>query len=449
MLGTPFMPWQRHVVDVICEIDPRTGLFFYRSWRIVVPRQSGKTTLVLAKAVHRARAWQRQRIAYAAQTRNDSRKKWEDDHLAALDASAYGKRRPRLYKPRKTNGNEAILWDNGSMHGILATTKKSGHGPTLDEAFIDEAFAQIDWRLEQAVRPSMITKENAQLGVLSTAGESPEASPYLWSKVESGREMLLDLDPSVRVAHFEWSAPDDMDRADPATWLATMPALGITVSLDTIQAEFDDLPAEEFDRAYLNRWGTSAGKPVISDEIWNPLGTSEGMLDPATLAIDTTPDGGWTTITAVGDADGDPTKAAGSVVDHRPGTAWVVDRLVELHDRWGVKGIVLDPRGPAGALLTDLESRDLPLILVTTTQYVRACAELLDAVQNGRLLHENDPILNAAVAGASRRKIDDAWKWTRTGSSADISPIVSLTLALYGHQRPLDDIDDEDWALVV
>ena len=38
-LGTPYMPWQQLVADVSMELDPATGLPWYREVVIVVPRQ--------------------------------------------------------------------------------------------------------------------------------------------------------------------------------------------------------------------------------------------------------------------------------------------------------------------------------------------------------------------------------------------------------------------------
>ena len=42
------MPWQRHVADIAYELDEETGRLAYREVRLTVPRQSGKTTLMLA-----------------------------------------------------------------------------------------------------------------------------------------------------------------------------------------------------------------------------------------------------------------------------------------------------------------------------------------------------------------------------------------------------------------
>jgi hypothetical protein len=165
----------------------------------------------------------RQRIVYAAQTRNDARKKWEDDHVITLESSDFA----ALFRTRKTNGNEAVLWKNGSQHGITSNTEKAGHGGTIDLGFIDEAFAQVDNRLEQAYKPAMITRPQPQLWVVSTAG-TPD-SVYLREKVDTGRARLLAGEPS-KVAYFEWSAPEDADPADRAVWRACMPALGYTIT---------------------------------------------------------------------------------------------------------------------------------------------------------------------------------------------------------------------------
>jgi phage terminase large subunit-like protein len=73
------MPWQSMVTDVAGEVEPSTGLPAYREVRVTVPRQSGKTTLVLVVEVDRCVAWgPHQHCLYAAQDRNNSRTKWEE-----------------------------------------------------------------------------------------------------------------------------------------------------------------------------------------------------------------------------------------------------------------------------------------------------------------------------------------------------------------------------------
>src|SRR5262245_60313361 len=131
-LGYPLMPWQRHVADVALEVDPSTGRLAYRTVIVTVPRQSGKTTLLLGVAAHRALGFgQQQNIVYSAQTGLDARKKFVDDWLPVLERSPLAS----AFTKRLTNGQEQLRWRNGSRHSIAATTDTAVHGQTIDLAF--------------------------------------------------------------------------------------------------------------------------------------------------------------------------------------------------------------------------------------------------------------------------------------------------------------------------
>ena len=120
---------------------------------LTVPRQSGKTTLLLVLILLRALDGGGTTIKYTAQHGAAARGKLIDDWLPALKASAFNR-----YFTRLTSGHEALLFGNGSSLGLVATTQKSGHGATIDLAILDEAFAHPDARVEQAVRPAMMTR---------------------------------------------------------------------------------------------------------------------------------------------------------------------------------------------------------------------------------------------------------------------------------------------------
>jgi hypothetical protein len=75
-------------------------------------------------------------------------------------------------------------------------------------------------------------------------------------------------------AYFGYSAPDDAEPGDVATWYGCMPALGITVSEETVRADFGTMDLAEFRRAYLCQWPEVAkpGWEVISEDAWTALG---------------------------------------------------------------------------------------------------------------------------------------------------------------------------------
>jgi Terminase large subunit, T4likevirus-type, N-terminal len=448
LLGKPFMPWQSLVSDVSHELDPATGQLWYREIVITVPRQSGKTTLVLAAAVRRALGHPiPQVITYTAQSRIKAREKWEDEHLPILERSPLAP----FFRVRKTTGNEAILWRNGSRHGIDASTDKAGHGPTVDLGILDEAFAHADSRVEQGLKPSMVTRPGAQLLILSTAGTA--ASVYLRGKVNAGR-VRCEMGMPSRVAYFEYSAADEADPADPATWYGCMPALGHVradgtgVTEETVQAEFDSMELADFRRAYLNQWLDAFPEEwlVITAGDWAAgRDPSSAAVDPVAFAVDMTPNRAHTSIgTAARRPDG---LLHCEVVEHRPDSDWVVARAVELDRRHSPCAWVVDPGAAAGSLITELELAGLNVLKPSVREVAQACGQFFDAVSAGVVRHLGQPGLSAAVAGAVSRPLADAWAWDRKNTSVDICPLVAVTLAAWGHALRAPAADVGVWVI--
>lgn len=457
-LGYEPMPWQRYVWDVSLEINPATSVFAYRDVGLSVPRQQGKTQGLLAVKVHRAQAYKRQRIIYAAQNRSMARERWEDEFWVTIEAS----RLARRFVIRKANGHEAIISRaTRSKIGITSNTEKAGHGPPLDLGMMDEYFAAEDDRLEQAFSPAMLTRPMAQLWWASAGGT--EKSVPLNRKRKAGRAMIEELwrtGVHTRAAYFEWFAPDDMDRSDPATWWATLPALGHTVTEETIQAEYDKLDAAEFDRAYLNRTRKAAPTldPNIPKSKWSGLTDQESMprQPDLALAVDVSQDRAWSSIGVASLREDGLTHL--ELVDRRAGTDWVVPALVRLSALWQPKVVAVGSSGtPAGSLIDDLvaagitvpESKDEPhrghLAIVRTNDFVEACGQMADAMNQGGGAHRDQADLTAAVNGARSRRVGDAWVLDRTTSLTDVSPFVTVTLARWAllSRGPLvkDDYD--------
>ena len=437
------MPWQRLVADVAMEVDPATGHLAYREVVVTVPRQSGKTTLVLAVMVHRALGFPLpQVITYTAQSRIKAREKWEDEHLAILNRSPL----KNFYRVRKTTGNEAILWRNGSRHGIDASTDKAGHGPTIDLGVLDEAFAHADSRVEQGLKPSMVTRPSAQLLILSTAGTGK--SEYFRGKVNAGR-LRCELGMGSRVAYVDFSAPDDADPADPRTWYGCMPALGIVrpdgtgITEDTIRAEFDSMDLADFRRAYLNQWLDAFPEEwqVISQQDWDDCGDAGSAKPgrPVAIAADIAPEGASAAIAVAGLRPDGRVVAEIPEGDHRPGTGWVVPRLLELKRKYRPCAIVIDKRSWTGSLIDAAETAGLELVKPTSEEVGQAFGLFYVAVSDRTVVHLGaglQPALRDAVRGAARRDIGDGLQaWARRNSSVDISPLCAVTLAVWAHNK--------------
>jgi hypothetical protein len=235
-----------------------------------------------------------------------------------------------------------------------------------------------------------------------------------------------------------------MDRADPATWRATLPALGFTVTEEIIAAELEKMDPAEFDRAYLNRTRkpTPPTDPNVPKETWPGLvdKASKPVASSVALAIDVSQDRKRAAISAASlRPDG---KVHLEVVAHRPGTEWVVPAVARLHKLWNPVAVAVASSGaPAGSLIDDLIAAgiDVPadkehpqrgdLAVMRNGDIVEACGQLADAMNQGTVQHLDQVPLTAAVNGARTRRNGDAWTLDRTSSLVDISPLCAVTFA--------------------
>lgn len=449
-LGKPLMPWQREVVDIAYEIDPDTGRLWYQAGGITVPRQSGKTELVKAKTVHRltrvAHKHGPQRSLYVTQKRHKARQKLEQDFAPGLRESrafrevAGPRARPQRiveWRLSLNNGNEHIQFGPASYWQIDAPSRDGGHGDSLDDGTVDEAWAQRDSTVEDGIKPAMAARTLVGIGPqwwwLSTAGDA--TSYWMWRKMLAGRRAVAD--PNARVFYFEYSAADDADPGDPDTWVLCSPALGITIDIDYIAGLWDEAQREGqesidgFRRAYLNQWpeipiladDSSTDGPMTSED-WQNCASEKAAVNPdqpLAVTFDVAADRSWSSVSI---SDGD----AVEITHNARGTGWIIDTLLGLRDRRQPVAIGYPP-GPASALHQDLLAAGLDIRALTGAEFRQACGAFIDAVNNGRLRHRNQNELTTAALNTAVRLSDGGEIFSRSASVVDISPLTAATAA--------------------
>ena len=432
----PVMPWQSDVLDIVCEIDPATGLFWYRNVILICVRQTGKTTLTRGKLNHRALTQRNARMLYTAQDRNASRKRLEKTIYNPLKNSLSGK---HMAKPRWAAGSEAVRWINGSELLTEALSETAGHGDTLDEAHIDEAFAHRDNRIEQSVRPAMSTVLGAQMFITSAAGD--RNSSFLWRNVEAGRALAQAGITDSRTCYIEYSAPEDADPDDPETLLNTHPGVAHITQFSTLWADKEFMDSDEFERAYYGWWPKAASiKTVIPLELWNAnfIGPEDdAWMGEPMWAIDVSPDRAWGSIAWAGKSFDPSARAFLEVLDHEQGTAWIVDRLKSLAERFGGWRVALDAAGAAGSLEDDLTAAGFEVVRLSAHDKTAACGALYDDAINHRIRYFDDPVLNGAMKSAIKIHAygGEAWIFSRGKSLADITPLYAATFARFAYVK--------------
>ncbi|MFD8687846.1 terminase [Streptomyces sp. NPDC059651] len=368
--------------------------------------------------------------------------------------------RKRVKAVRRTTGEEAIELLTGQRLRFLARSGGSGRGFTGDCNMLDEDMILGDDAMG-ALMPTMAAVKNPQVWYLGSAGIG---SPSV-QLARLRRRALAAMEsgtPDPSLAYLEWSinphvrecGPGCTDHDDPLSPLSVAkanPALGYRLTLAHTERERLTMSPEIFARERLGvgDYPSEEGDTwrVIDEETWRALGDGTSAIGgTVAFAVDTTPERSHSAICAAG-ANGESRHV--EVIDHRPGTGWVVERLVELVEKWGPCAVVIDSGGPAASLIPAIKKAlekagretvgDEDLVLeMTTRQVAAASGQFFDAVADQTLVHLDQAPLATALAGADKRPIGDGWGWSRRGVSVDITPLVAVTHAAWGYAERAD-----------
>jgi hypothetical protein len=467
-LGTPLMPWQRYVADVLGEVDDR-GFLVYPFGVVSVQRQAGKTQLDLAQSVHRCLWIPNARVWHTAQTGQDAAEKWWElvEAVLASPLAAYVKG-----KPRKSAGSQALEWINGSKLRPHPPTRDALHGKQSDLNNVDEGWSFDEPRgaeLLQAIIPTQSTRDVApwhggQTIVWSTMGDA--ASSWFHGLADAAEAGVSVVEGVPAPAGFIWGIPDSVDPDDIEAVARYHPAVGHTQTVDTLRRAraTPKMTREDFARAYGNR-RTGGRTRIIPEPAWNAARTFEDVPPGRAgygIGVWEPRDGGNVSGALAAAAYGPDGVPVVVVLEHRPGRAWLAPRVRALQDRG--QGVAVDSRGPAGPVADDLElgvtdtagnvlHPPVELLPLTGTDKAAACQDFWDrlcdpeALELGpRVRHfaehpapdPDDPDdaqvpsrLDAAVDVAGRRFIGEgAWVWSAKDSQGDVAVLEAATLAL-------------------
>ncbi|MFJ8140644.1 terminase [Streptomyces sp. NPDC096013] len=375
----------------------------------------------------------------------------------------------RVKNVRRSHGEEGFTFFSGARIRFLARGGDSGRGFSGDLVLMDEAM-KLRAAPIGALMPVLSARPNPQLVFTGSAGLGDESEQLALLRARA----LAEGEPDQSLCYLEHSiaphakeCPTDAEgrivceshdnRGDEASFARANPALGIRIRTAYVLQEMRSMRPDLFDRERLG----VGDYPEVTDETWQVIPKDKWEAgenvrsrpgDPVAFAIDTNPERTWTAISVVG-ASGDGVHA--EVVAHQPGTDWVVDWVTERDKKWNPCAWVIDEGGPAGSLVPAVRKalmfeddperldRSEYLHCPKVREVTQACGMFHDRVMDtGTLYHLGQAPLTAALAGAKKREVGDAWAWARKSDGVDISPLVSATNAVWGWEM-FHDAEEE------
>lgn len=460
LLGTPPHPFQSYMADVALEFHPSTGRYFYPTAGMCIDRQAGKTRWCLGRLGMQLMI-PNQLVLYLSYDRSAGRVKWLE-HITELLQCANCRseclpgtrlctvcKMPPGFATRvrsviRQNQQECMFMRNGSRYMIATPQGRGGRSLSADLVLLDEALLFQDLAPLGAIQPTLATRPLGQFLVLGSAGT---AAAVLFAHFRDlGRAATIGDLEDVELAElaggmawFEWSPTDPKcPVADRDSWHQACPSLGLPggPTLEAFAGAAFALPEEIFRREWLNIWSEEIFTPLVDPADWAACLADDPMQGTPVLALAMNHDRDRIALASSGPTYVVDEQYAVEIVEAGPDIDFVVRRCMEVAVKWS-SPVVIDRYSPAGSYIPLLERRGIQVVDYSASESARASGDFHDAIAARRVTHRGDPRLTEALAGATKRKVGQAWRWGPTSAFVDITPLDAASLARWGAAQAL------------
>jgi phage terminase large subunit-like protein len=300
--------------------------------------------------------------------------------------------------------------ETNSVFKVMSAESWAAEGLNPSRVILDELHAQPNRELFDVMSLAMGNRGKiGQVVAITTAGVKSDASgqdSIAYALYNYGKRVATGEidDPAFFMAW--WEAAPEADHREPTTWQAANPGFDDIVSAADFESAVRRTPEAEFRTKRLNQW-------VSSQMSWLPSGVWESLAEPQPLDVDAEYILGFD-----GSFSGDTTVIVGCTIptEDKPAHIFLVkawEKPVEADDSWRVdiqdaefeiakfcaaykvREVACDPFRWQRSMEV-LQDQGIPIVEYPSTsarRMVASCARFYDAVTEGRLSHDGDPLV--------------------------------------------------------
>jgi phage terminase large subunit-like protein len=300
--------------------------------------------------------------------------------------------------------------ETNSVFKVMSAESWAAEGLNPSRVILDELHAQPNRELFDVMSLAMGNRGKiGQVVAITTAGVKSDASgqdSIAYALYNYGKRVATGEidDPAFFMAW--WEAAPEADHREPTTWQSANPGYDDIVSAADFESAVRRTPEAEFRTKRLNQW-------VSSQMSWLPSGVWESLAEPQPLDPDAEYILGFD-----GSFSGDTTVIVGCTIptEDKPAHIFLVkawEKPVEADDSWRVdiqdaefeiakfcaaykvREVACDPFRWQRSMEV-LQDQGIPIVEYPSTsarRMVASCARFYDAVTEGRLSHDGDPLV--------------------------------------------------------
>jgi len=437
-LGIRFRPWQPDVGRLILakRADGKYAATIGGTG-LSIPRQVGKTFLVGAIVFALCLLRPNLTVIWTAH-----RLRTAEETFGKMQAFAKRKRiAPHVRKIVLGSGDEAIMFRNGSR--ILFGARERGFGRGFDEVDVlifDEAQILTENALDDMI-PATNQSRQTTSALLLFMGTPPKPTDPGEVFTRMRTEALTGEDDDTGWVefgadeHYEPTPlPAPFTEADWRQVAKANPSFPQDTPREAILRMRKNLGADSMTREGFGIWDESGPhEQVIPLDQWTALAIPDAEVPqgaPDRYALTMSPERVASIAVALKGEAADYVDLAQleRVDDSRKLVDWLVARCGRRTP------VMIDSRDPAASFVNELRTRGVKVNVTSASDAGRACGGLLDAVNEGRVWHCDQPAIASALRVAAKRDIGKGglWEWDLDDLTPEVAALRALTLAHYG-----------------
>ena len=432
--GMKLLDWQKLVLRRWLAED-KDGKFVNLDCGLSVPRQNGKTEIIVARIIYGI-IFRKATGYFCAQLQTTAdvvKKRVQDFFYESPYSEIFDLLTPRFrQKPRNYS---FIEFENGAYYQFMTRTRLGGLGKTNDELICDEAADMLDSH-QSTLLPTISAAKGGNPQVIY-CGTPPMA--------ETVGEVFARLRGQILSGGAgcwtEWSTETLKDKDDEEAWYETNPSLGSFLLPSVVEAESRSLSVDDFNRMRLGWWSGIEDKRAISQTTWDALYTEEPSFDDSyapVYAVKFAPDrSDWSLVVAQPLTDG---KIHIEIVMQRPMSEGFSKLSKWLIERWQkCAKIIIDGAVGQALLFEDLTSGGVPakkIVQPNMKEIVAAHQFIYDAITRGELSHYNQPLLNQTIRITKQRQMGryGGFGWESMSKHLSTCALDAATFAFWGQK---------------
>lgn len=443
--GIHLLPWQKAIIyrwmAVYFDEDEERWKWSNPKAGLLVPRQNGKTEIVIARIIG-GMIFMNEALIYTAHSDKTVDETKRRIQRFFYDAKAEVRNLLTEEFNKDPKSLDYVELRDGGRAVFRTRTRTGGLGTTNDTLILDEAQEETDAQ-QEALLPTISAGKSQNQQILRV-GTPPSGGGNGTVFVRIRQNVIDGKDPET--CWQEWSVELLTDPSDEDAWYMANPSLGYFLMLTAVRTEAKDMAVDGFNKMRLGWIAGIETKRAISDDAWSKLVVKELTLEEnpkLVYAVKFAPDG---SAMSLGVGVWMPNGIVHvELIERKPfssGHSWITNWLFDRkHLRWRkCAKIIIDGASGTQLLVDELYQKDKRISKKILTPGVKdaaaAYSSFKTAIDQQELTHYDQPALNMSIKTVKKRTIRDGmFGYATMNTDIQSDPTEMAALAYYGAVR--------------